>query len=85
MARGQHRFWTTRNTRGRAMRAAIRADNAPVKQDERDRRDIRVKAKIKALVDAKTPLSGECLSWLSRRTGRPAGKLSAADIQSAIA
>jgi hypothetical protein len=85
MARGQHRFWTTRNTRGRAMRAAIRADNAPVKQDERDRRDARVKTKIKALLAAQTPMSPECMSWLAVRTGRAATKLSVSDIQAAVA
>ncbi|GDY14688.1 hypothetical protein LBMAG53_35660 [Planctomycetota bacterium] len=85
MARGQHRFWTTRNTRGRAIRAAIKASYAPAKKAAGIRRDARVAAKIKALIDSPAGLSAECQSWLSVQTGRPASKLSRADIEAVLA
>jgi hypothetical protein len=85
MARGQHRFRNRRLKGEKKIQAAARAINSDAKRGERIRRDAAVPARIKACLAAGTAtLPAFAQSWLSRKTGKPFGKLSQAAIAAAI-
>jgi hypothetical protein len=83
MARPMHRHRHIRLTSTRALNNQNRVDNAPRKRAERQRRDERIIAKIKAAKGK--DFSAEVKSWITARTGKLWRQVTDADIQSAIA
>ncbi|HAT11019.1 MAG TPA: hypothetical protein DCS97_10590 [Planctomycetes bacterium] len=84
MARGQHRYRHRRLEGEKKNRAVVKAYNAPSTVKETARRDVRVKALIKAQLAAGKPLSATAQSWVARQVGRPFTKLTAEQIAKAI-
>jgi hypothetical protein len=84
MSRGMHRHRHIRLTNLRKHRLATRAAKASSKVKARVRRDTRIVAKIKATKSG-TGYSAEVQSWLSVKLEKPFSKITAAEIQQAIA
>ena len=73
---GMHR--THRRHMERQDAIATKAVNRVFKSRERDRRDQRMMATVKA---AKPPYAPAVMSWLSRKLDKPAGKITSEDIK----
>ena len=58
--------------------AAAKAVNAKRKTGERARRDARMLARVQA---GRLPYTPDVMSWLSRKLGKPATKITAADVK----
>jgi len=84
MACGRHRYRHRRREGEKKNRAVVKAYNAPSTVKETARRDVRVKALIKAQLAAGKPLSATAQSWVARQVGRPFTKLTAEQIAKAI-
>ncbi len=84
MSRGMHRHRRIRLDKLAQIKIDTRKANQPAKRKAAGRRDVRIAAKIKATA-AGVPLSPECQSWLSRKTGRAFTVLTQEEIAQAIA
>jgi hypothetical protein len=85
MARGQHRFRNLRLQGEKRIQATAKAFNLPLTLKEQARRDVRVKALVKAQLAAGKPLSATAQSWVARQAGRPFTKLTAEQVAQTVA
>jgi hypothetical protein len=84
MARGQHRFRHLRLLGEQKIRASAKAYNGPKTVKETARRDVRIKALVKAQLAAGKPLSATAQSWVARQIGRPFTKLTAEQVAKSV-
>lgn len=70
-----------RKTLIRADMRQSRIDNGARKENERERRDRRMRELIKG---GKLPYTPAVLSWLSAKLGKPARQITDADVQTAL-
>lgn len=84
MARGMHRHRSIRRENLAAHKIETRKRKAPAKSKARDRRDVRIMAKIKA-TPAGTAYAPDVQSWLAARLDKPATKITADDIKAIFA
>jgi hypothetical protein len=82
MARGMHRHRHIRLTTGRQLNHENRVENAPRKRAERDRRDARIVAKIKAAKEG--DYAPEVKSWIAAKAGKAWRQVTEADIKALI-
>jgi hypothetical protein len=59
-----------------------KARNSKRKLPERQRRDARMRARLK---EGKLPYTSDVMSWLSRELDKPAAKITPADVKSLLA
>ncbi|HYE07883.1 MAG TPA: hypothetical protein VEL07_20365 [Planctomycetota bacterium] len=83
MARAQHRFRQVRLDSTRAIHKQCRIDNKPRKTAERERRDARIIAVIKAAKG--TDFSPAVKSWITARLGKQWRQVQPSDITSLVA
>ena len=68
---------------GRTAKATkTRRQNSPLKTKERQRRETRMLGLIKG---GKPPYTPAVMSWLSRKLGKPAGKITPKDVKALLA
>ena len=82
MARPQNRFRQVRLDSTRDRKLQTRSDNAPRKVAERERRDARIIAKIKATKGG--DYAPEVKSWITARTGKLWRQVKPADIKALV-
>ena len=83
MARGQHRFRQVRLDSTAARKKQTRRENAPAKAAERERRDARIIAKIKATKGG--DYAPEVKSWITARLEKQWRQVKPEDIKALVA
>ena len=84
MARGMHRHRSIRRENLAAHKIATKARKAPAKAKARDRRALRAIALIKA-TPAGTAYAPHLQTWIAGQLGKPASKVSAAELATLLA